>query len=341
MKPLTASSWRPALWQAELARAIKDPAELLRMLDLGDDLLPQAHRAAELFPLRVPHGFVARMRKGDARDPLLLQVLPLGHELEDVPNFSADPVGDLAAMTVPGVLHKYHGRVLLVLTGACAVHCRYCFRRHFPYSEANPATDHWNTALDYIRADHSISEVILSGGDPLALSDARLSALVAQLDTIPHLQRLRIQTRVPVVLPQRVDDALLHWMSATRLAVVIVLHINHANELDDTTRAAFAQLERTGARLYNQAVLLRGINDHAQTLQELSEALFTARVTPYYLHLLDRVSGAAHFDVAELHAQQLMDEVHTRLPGYLVPRLVREQVAAPYKTPMPTIPIST
>ena len=341
MKPLTASSWRPALWQAELARAIKDPAELLRMLELGDDLLPQARRAAELFPLRVPHGFVARMRKGDARDPLLLQVLPLGLELEEAPNFSADPVGDLAAMTVPGVLHKYHGRVLLVLTGACAVHCRYCFRRHFPYSEANPATDHWNTALDYIRADDSISEVILSGGDPLALSDARLSALVAQLDTIPHLQRLRIHTRVPVVLPQRVDDALLHWMSATRLAVVVVLHINHANELDDTTRAAFAQLERTGARLYNQAVLLRGINDHAQTLQELSEALFAARVTPYYLHLLDRVSGAAHFDVAELRAQQLMDEVHTRLPGYLVPRLVREQAAAPYKTPVPTNPIST
>ncbi|MBI3775513.1 MAG: EF-P beta-lysylation protein EpmB [Gammaproteobacteria bacterium] len=335
MKPLTASSWRPAPWQAELARAVKDPAELLRMLELDDDLLPQARRAAELFPLRVPRGFITRMRKGDVLDPLLLQVLPLDRELEVTPDFSTDPVGDLAAMTVPGVLHKYHGRVLLVLTGACAVHCRYCFRRHFPYSEANPATDHWSAALDYIRADPSIREVILSGGDPLALSDARLAELVAQLDTIPQLQRLRIHTRVPVVLPERVDAALLQWLTSTRLAVVMVLHVNHARELDATTHTAFAELERAGVRLYNQAVLLRGINDTAQALQDLSEALFAARVTPYYLHLLDRVSGAAHFEISEARARTLMDEIHTRLPGYLVPRLVREAAAAPYKTPVP------
>ncbi len=341
MKPLTASSWRPALWQAELARAVKDPAELLRLLELGDDLLPQARRAAELFPLRVPRGFIARMRKGDALDPLLLQVLPLGRELEDTPEFSTDPVGDLAAMTVPGVLHKYHGRVLLVLTGACAVHCRYCFRRHFPYSAANPATDQWSAALDYLRADTSINEVILSGGDPLALSDARLADLVAQLDTIAHLQRLRIHTRVPVVLPERVDAALLRWIAATRLAVVVVLHVNHANELDAATRAAFAQLEQAGARLYNQAVLLRGINDSTQALRELSEALFAARVTPYYLHLLDRVSGAAHFEISAAQARTLMDQLHTQLPGYLVPRLVREQAAAPYKTPVALLPVTS
>lgn len=334
MKPLTASSWRPAPWQAELAQAVKDPAELLRILELPDDLLPHARRAAELFALRVPRGFVARMRKGDALDPLLLQVLPLGRELEDISDFSTDPVGDLAAMTVPGVLHKYHGRVLLVLTGACAVHCRYCFRRHFPYSEANPSTGHFRAALDYIRADDSISEVIFSGGDPLALSDARLAELVAQLDTIPHLQRLRIHTRVPVVLPERVDGALLRWITTTRLAVVMVLHVNHANELDDTTRTAFAQLERAGARLYNQSVLLRGINDSARALQDLSEALFAARVTPYYLHLLDRVAGAAHFEIPEAQARMLMNEIQSRLPGYLVPRLVREHAGAAYKTPV-------
>lgn len=337
MKPLTASSWHPALWQTELAHAVKDPAELLRLLELSDDLLPQARRAAEWFPLRVPRGFVARMRKGDALDPLLLQVLPLDREFETAADFSADPVGDLAAMTVPGVLHKYHGRVLLVLTGACAVHCRYCFRRHFPYSEANPATGHWNAALDYIRADASISEVILSGGDPLALSDARLAELVAQLDTIPHLQRLRIHTRVPVVLPQRVDAALLRWITATRLAVVIVLHVNHANELDNATHAAFAQLEHAGARLYNQSVLLRGINDNARALQDLSEALFAARVTPYYLHLLDRVAGAVHFEISEAHARELMRELQSRLPGYLVPRLVREDAGGAYKTPIPSV----
>ena len=337
MKPLTASSWRPAPWQVELARAVKDPAELLRMLELNEDLLPQARRAAELFPLRVPLGFIARMRKGDAFDPLLLQVLPLGQELDAAADFSIDPVGDLAAMTVPGVLHKYHGRVLLVLTGACAVHCRYCFRRHFPYSEANPSTDHFRAALDYIRADASISEVIFSGGDPLALSDARLAELVAQLDSIPHLQRLRIHTRVPVVLPERVDEALLHWIAATRLAVVMVLHVNHANELDDTTRSAFAQLEHAGARLYNQSVLLRGINDSACALQDLSEALFAARVMPYYLHLLDRVAGAAHFEIPEAQARLLMDEVQSNLPGYLVPRLVREHAGAAYKTPIPPL----
>ena len=337
MKPLTASSWRPAPWQAELARAVKDPAELLRMLELNEDLLPQARRAAELFPLRVPHGFIARMRKGDAFDPLLLQVLPLGQEFDTAADFSTDPVGDLAAMPVPGVLHKYHGRVLLVLTGACAVHCRYCFRRHFPYSDANPSTAQFRAALDYIRADPSISEVILSGGDPLALSDARLAELVAQLDSIPHLQRLRIHTRVPVVLPERVDEALLHWIAATRLAVVMVLHVNHANELDDTTRAAFAQLERVGARLYNQSVLLRGINDSARALQDLSEALFAARVMPYYLHLLDRVAGATHFEIPEAQARLLMDEIQSHLPGYLVPRLVREDAGAAYKTPIPTL----
>lgn len=337
MKPLAASSWQPALWQTELARAVKDPAELLRLLDLDMALLPQAQRAAQLFPLRVPRGFVARMRKGDVQDPLLQQVLPLGRELEHAPGYDDDPVGDLTAMKTPGVLHKYHGRVLLVLTGACAVHCRYCFRRHFPYSEANPATDHWATALDYLRADTSISEVILSGGDPLALSDARLAELVRQLDEIPHLRRLRIHTRVPVVLPERVDERLLHWMGSTRLTPVVVLHINHAQELDDSTHAAIARLAACGARLLNQSVLLRGVNDSAAVLQELSEALFRSGVTPYYLHLLDRVRGAAHFDVAESEARELLAQVQRTLPGYLVPRLVREQAGAPYKLPVGSI----
>lgn len=334
MKPLAASSWQPALWQTELARAVKDPAELLRLLELDIALLPQAQRAAQLFPLRVPRGFIARMRKGDLRDPLLLQVLPLDRELELADGFDADPVGDLAAMKTPGVLHKYHGRVLLVLTGACAVHCRYCFRRHFPYGEANPATDQWTAALDYLRADTSISEVILSGGDPLALSDARLAELAAQLDTIPHLQRLRIHTRVPVVLPERVDERLTGWLASTRLTPIVVLHINHAREIDDATRAATAQLAACGARLFNQSVLLRGINNSARELIALSENLFSSGITPYYLHLLDRVRGAAHFDVPEAEAVALVEQMQRVLPGYLVPRLVRERAAAPYKLPI-------
>lgn len=331
--PATSSRTAPS-WQHELARAVRDPAELWRLLDLPLDLLPAAHRAAQLFPLRVPHAFIARMQRGNVHDPLLRQVLPLDAERDATPGFNTDPVGDLAAMKTPGLLHKYHGRVLLVTTGACAVHCRYCFRRHFPYTDANPAVEQWQAALDHIAADASINEVILSGGDPLALTDIRLAALVEQLDAIPHLQRLRIHSRVPVVLPQRVDAALIRWLSATRLQTVIVLHVNHAHELDDAVRAAISRLAAANATLLNQSVLLRGINDDVDVLRDLSNALFGERVLPYYLHQLDRVQGAAHFEVDDARARELVRELSARLPGYLVPRLVREDAAAPNKTPL-------
>ncbi|MER2582671.1 MAG: EF-P beta-lysylation protein EpmB [Candidatus Competibacter sp.] len=321
-------------WQQELARAITEPAELLRELALDLALLPAARAAAARFPLRVPRGFVARMRQGDPDDPLLRQVLPLAAELSPVPGFVADPVDDQAARAAPGVLHKYHGRVLLIATGACAIHCRYCFRREFPYSENHAGGDSWRPALNYLSQDRSLREVILSGGDPLSLSDRRLGALLAELERIPHLERLRIHSRQPIVLPERVDDGLLDLLARTRLRPILVIHANHPREIDDTVRRVLERLAGIGVTLLNQSVLLRGVNDTVPTLVELSEVLFTARVLPYYLHLLDRVQGAAHYEVNETEASTIMEVLRQRLPGYLVPRLVREQPGQLAKTPL-------
>jgi len=331
MIPETAPIRQTPAWQRALARAVTDPEELIRLVDLGPEWLPAARAAARLFPLRVPRGFVARMRRGDPRDPLLRQVLPLAEECLTAPGFVTDPVGDSEAMRTPGLLQKYPGRVLLTATGACAVHCRYCFRRHFPYAEANPGADHWRAALDCIAADDSVTEVILSGGDPLTLSDRRLKEFTDALAAIPHVHRLRLHTRLPVVLPERVDHGLLAWLGGVRLPTAVVIHANHARELDGDVRAALARLRAAGAVLLNQSVLLRGVNDAAEALADLSETLFDVGVLPYYLHLLDRAQGAAHFDVDEVRARVLMDALRARLPGYLVPRLVREVAGAPAK----------
>ena len=318
-------------WQIELARAITDPVELLQALELSPEALPVASLTNRAFPLRVPRGYVTRMRKGDPADPLLRQVFPLAQEDLPAPGFSDDPVGDLAAMVTPGLLHKYHGRVLLVATGACAIHCRYCFRRHFPYLDANPL-DQWHQALEYISADDSITEVILSGGDPLVLSDRRLQELSERLEKIPHVQRLRIHTRLPIVLPERVNNELLGWFRRMRLKPIVVVHANHANEISEEVREACRNLAQAGVTLLNQSVLLRGVNDRSEALAALSEALFQARVLPYYLHLLDKVQGAAHFEVDEAKAQSLLQDLNARLPGYLVPRLVKEEAGMPGKT---------
>ncbi len=334
MIPETAPIRQTPAWQQELACAVTDPGELIAAVGLDAEWLPAARAAARLFPLKVPRGFIARMRRGDPRDPLLRQVLPLGAELEEAAGFTDDPVGDGAAQVAPGVLHKYHGRALLTATGACAVHCRYCFRRHFPYAEANASADGFDAALAHIAADASLREVILSGGDPLMLSDRRLADFVARLATIPHVARLRVHTRVPVVLPSRVDNKLTGWLAGTRFATVVVLHANHANEINTDVRAAMARLRDAGATLLNQSVLLCGVNDDEDVLANLSEALFDAGVLPYYLHLLDRVQGAAHFEVPEPRARALHGGLLARLPGYLVPRLVRELPGMPSKLPV-------
>jgi len=332
----------PGHWQRVLADAITDPRELLEMLALHPETHPALHAgavsAARLFRLRVPRGFVRRMRPGDPNDPLLRQVLPLDLEHHRIAGFTTDPVGDLTSRVVSGMLHKYEGRALLIATGACAVHCRYCFRRHFPYADEAASTGAWQEALQALHADASITEVILSGGDPLSLSDRKLEQLTSALQQIPHIRRLRIHTRQPVVLPERVDAGLCQWLSELPLQKVVVLHINHAQEIDDEVRAACARLTATGALLLNQSVLLAGVNDTATALADLSEALLDARVLPYYLHLLDRVQGAAHFEVGAARAQTLMAELSGRLPGFLVPRLVHEVAGAPAKMPVPWMP---
>jgi EF-P beta-lysylation protein EpmB len=323
-------------WQDELARAICDPLELCRLLDLDPEIVLGARAADAQFRLRVPRGFVRRMRAGDPADPLLRQVLPLAAEMLQVSGFESDPLAERAALRAPGLLHKYHGRALLITTRACAVHCRYCFRREFPYAAAHGQGPRWSEALEALAADSSIEELILSGGDPLSLTNERLSALTDELRRIPHLRRLRLHTRTPVVLPERVDDALLSWLRALPWPCVIVLHCNHANEIDASVRDAAAHLKGTGATLLNQSVLLAGINDSVASLVALSEALWSAGVLPYYLHLLDHVRGTAHFNVDGARALELMSRVSARLPGYLVPRLVRETPGAASKTVLAT-----
>lgn len=334
MIPHPAPACQTSPWRKALSQAVRDPAELLELLALPRELLPAARLAAARFPLRVPLGYVARMEKGNPADPLLRQVLPLGEELLSTEDFTDDPVGDMAAMATPGLLHKYAGRVLLITTPACGIHCRYCFRRHFPYSEARAATDHWQTALDYIAADASIQEVILSGGDPLSLSDRRLARLVDQLAAIPHLKRLRLHTRQVIVLPERVDAKLLNWLADCRLQTVMVVHTNHPNEINGQVTAALQRLNATNISLLNQAVLLRGVNDEVNVLAALSERLFESRVLPYYLHQLDRVKGAQHFEVSDSRAITLIQQLRERLPGYLVPRLVREKAGGLSKIPI-------
>lgn len=304
--------------------------ELCRLLDLPESFASQA--AGADFPLFVPRPYLARIRRGDPRDPLLRQVLPVADELQTAAGFHADPLGEGAAMRAAGLLHKYAGRVLMVTTGACAVHCRYCFRRHFPYEQSPRSLAQWQAALDAIAADESIHEVILSGGDPLMLVDELLAPLSERLAGIDHVRRLRIHTRLPIVIPQRVTDELLGWLRGARLTPVMVVHANHAAELDDGVAAALGRLVDAGVPLLNQAVLLRGVNDSADALAELCERLVDLRVMPYYLHQLDRVQGAAHFEVPQNEGQRLMDELRRRLPGYAVPRYVREIEGEPHKT---------
>ncbi len=326
-------STKVALWQRELAGAVRDPVALMRLLDLSGDGI--SVEAARDFRLLAPHSYIARMKKGDWHDPLLRQVLPLDAELQVVEGFNHDPVGDQHSVVADGVLHKYHGRVLLVTTGACAVHCRYCFRRHFPYSDSNPVKGEWEGALAYIRANPDVREVILSGGDPLTLSDERLALFFRQLREIPQVTRVRFHTRLPVVLPSRIDAGFLRLLEQIPQQIVMVIHANHAQELAaEDVREALSALHQAGVTLLNQTVLLRGVNDSVQALVELSEGLFAHRVLPYYLHLLDRVAGAAHFEVPETEAVHLMDDIRQRLPGFLVPKLVREVAGEKAKTPV-------
>ncbi|PKH70572.1 EF-P beta-lysylation protein EpmB [Stenotrophomonas sp. Betaine-02u-21] len=323
-----------ARWQQLWRQAIRDPAELLSRLGLEPAALGVSEAALQQFAQRVPEGFVARMRHGDPHDPLLRQVLPIDAEMRQVPGFSLDAVGDGAAKKATGVIQKYRGRALLVTTGSCAINCRYCFRRHFDYGTENAAKGGWQDAVRAIAEDPGIDEVILSGGDPLSLATHKLVELTDALRAIPHLRRLRIHSRLPVVLPERVDEDLVAWLGSLPWPLAFVIHANHANEFDASVDAALARLRAAGAQLLNQAVLLRGVNDSEDALAALSERSFAAGVMPYYLYQLDRVEGVAHFEVDDATAKALIAALTARLSGYLVPKLVRELPGDPSKRPV-------
>ncbi len=322
-------------WQSQLSDLITDPSELLHVLELSSEqLLSGAIMASEQFKLRVPRAFVGKMQVGNPLDPLLLQVLPHHLELEEHPEFVTDPLGEEAANQMPGVLHKYQSRFLLTLTGACAIHCRYCFRRHFPYQENLPKNEDWLKIKHYIEQNPSINEVILSGGDPLTLSNRKLALWIERLSSLDQIKIVRIHSRVPIVIPNRLDEEFISILKNSRLRIIVVVHSNHASELDDYTCSKLLQLSLHHITVLNQAVLLKGVNDSAQSLTELSYRLFEARVMPYYLHVLDKVKGAQHFDLRSSQIDQIYNDVLASLPGYLVPKLVREIAGEKNKTPL-------
>jgi L-lysine 2,3-aminomutase len=324
----------PPAWQRAWAESFRDTGELLSFLGLHPSAAPEGPDACPAFPVRVPRAFAARMRKGDWNDPLLRQVLALRSELAEIPGFTADAVGDATAQDGPAVLRKYKGRALLVLTGECAVHCRYCFRREYPYADQALTREEWDDAYARLGADPSVEELVFSGGDPLSLSDARLRFHFARGLALPGVRRLRLHTRVPVVLPERVDDSFLSLVgeTAARKPLFIVLHVNHANEIGPELERAAGRLRDAGALLLNQSVLLRGVNDSAEALEALSLRLLDAGILPYYLHQLDRVRGAHGFEVPDAEGLRLMDTLRNRVPGYALPRYVREVAGEGAKT---------
>jgi EF-P beta-lysylation protein EpmB len=318
-------------WQQQLAGAFTSVEDLCTYLHLSPTNLPISVAAAENFPLRVPLSFAACIEKGNPQDPLLRQVLPVNDELRQYPGFNSDPVGDLAAVTQTGVLHKYQGRILFINTGSCAINCRYCFRRNFPYSELQLSKQKEQAAILSIQDDTGITEVILSGGDPLLLSDSRLERLIHQLGEIKHLKRIRIHSRLPIVLPARITDDLINTLRLSSKQIILVMHCNHSNEINERVIAACTLLKKSNITLFNQSVLLKDVNNNAEVLCDLSEQLFKHGVIPYYLHLLDKATGTGHFEVSREEALLLMRQVQQTLPGYMVPKLVHEQSGAASK----------
>lgn len=317
-------------WQKILTQGFSSASALLKFLNLPVDL--SNTEAEKEFITRVPLGFAKRMQPGNANDPLLLQVLATSKELLAIPGYDANPLGEIEAMPKNGLMHKYYGRVLLLITGGCVINCRYCFRRHFPYQQHRFAKKEWSKILDYIRQDPSIYEVILSGGDPLLIADSVLLELLQQLTLIKHVRILRFHTRIPIVLPERIDKNFLNLLTQINIEKVIVLHCNHVQELDASVQQACQALRNMNCYLFNHTVLLKDINNNADTLAELSKQLFAFGILPYYLHLLDKVNGAAHFDMPEQSAVLIYRELQKKLPGYLLPRLVREKTGEASKT---------
>jgi len=320
-------------WQKELANVVTDPKKLLAAVGISPENYLQHFAARELFPVRVPRPFINRMKKGDFNDPLLKQVMPLSEEFVISDGFTEDPLEEHDTVA-EGLLHKYQHRVLMMVKSGCAINCRYCFRRHFPYQDNSPNKQRWQQALTYIEQHQEINEVIFSGGDPLMASDEHLAWLVQQLEGIPHIQRLRIHSRLAIVIPQRITPALVDLLVNSRLKATFVFHINHSNEIDSHVIKAIEPLLKARIPLFNQSVLLKDINDDVDTLSQLSETLFDVSIQPYYLHLFDKVQGVAHFDVEEQQAKEIVQQMMAKLPGFLMPKVVREIAGEANKTPI-------
>ena len=321
-------------WQQQLKDAVTSSVVLLELLGLQKEQLgdvAQVTVAHQQFAVRVPRPFIAKMEKGNADDPLLKQVLVHSQELDVVAGYTRDPLAEMSANPLPGLLHKYKTRVLLTLSVACAVNCRYCFRRHFPYEDQAMDFSRQQAVIAYLREHPEINEVILSGGDPLMLKDQRLDDWLQQLEAVQSLTRLRIHTRFPVVIPDRITFELAQTLSRSRLKAIVVLHINHRNEIDDALIKQLKLLLSENVLLLNQSVLLQGVNDDVGVLTELSEKLFYSGVLPYYLHCLDKVQGAAHFDLKKSQVLALYQQLQGQLPGFLVPKLVEERAGVAHK----------
>ena len=319
------SSDKPKNWQEILSELITDPKELLQLLRLDINEKPASLVGLKQFPLKVPRPFVDAISPGNWSDPLLRQVWPSIEEDVISDGFSSDPLQESNFNPVPGLLHKYQARVLLTAAAHCAVHCRYCFRRHFDYKSNSPSRSDWLDSLDYIKDDPSIKEVILSGGDPLAISDKQLAWLIQELESISHLKILRIHSRIPIVLPQRMTSELTTLLNETKFDVVLVVHSNHSQEITNQVKENLNSIRASKVNLLNQSVLLAGVNDDSQVLKELSQTLISLNILPYYLHLPDKVSGTSHFSVSSEKAIKILNSLRDELPGYLVPNLVQEE----------------
>jgi L-lysine 2,3-aminomutase len=320
-------------WLKELANAISDPSTLLQQLNIETNQWQSGFKARQLFAQRVPQSFIDRMEKGNPNDPLLKQVLPVIDEFELHEGYSSDPLNE-QNNTTPGLLHKYKNRALLIVKGGCAINCRYCFRRHFPYQDNKGSKAVWQQSLTYIAQQPDINEVILSGGDPLMAKDSELLWLINEIAAIPQIKTVRIHTRLPVVIPSRVTDGLCEILANCRLRCVLITHINHANEIDHSLINALHKLKQVGVTLLNQAVLLKDVNDSVAAQVSLSEGLFDAGVLPYYLHVLDKVQGSAHFFVSDDQARAIIAGLLKEVSGYLVPKLTREEGGRESKTPL-------
>ncbi len=329
MLNITPKTQASLTWQEQLMQGFKQAKDLLTYL--GIPLEHYHHQAEAQFKTIVPKSFASKMLKGDVNCPLLKQVLPLKEELVLEKGYHFDPLGEKQSNPVKGVLHKYHGRVLVTLTTTCAVHCRYCFRRHFPYEENRLSTKDWGHVLNYLQSHPEVHEVIVSGGDPLLIPNANLVKFVDEISTLKQIETLRVHTRLPVVLPVRLDQGLIDMFSKLKLNKVVVLHINHPNELCDEIKSGVERLRQANVMVFNQAVLLKGINDDSAVLETLCRRLFDSGILPYYLHFLDKVHGAKHFEVEKQYALFLHKSIQDKLPGYLVPKLVEEVAGAKSK----------